>query len=170
MRRSLFAILIPLVSTLGVGSFGMPDKRTELDSFAVKKIYTGTPASPKLVSKQQHLFRTMIRQGARSNVQFAGHYTVPIWGCGMACTEFVVADSITGRVYDGLLATDFPLAWIETHKGGPSERIEFRPDSRLLQVNGCPNEHHCGFYDYEMIDGVGLRLIRKELLPEKYQR
>lgn len=169
MVRSHFAILIPLISILGVGLSSMPDRRPDFESFTVKTIYTGAPASPKLVSKRQYLFRTMIRHGARANVQFAGHYTVPIWECGMACTEFVVADSISGRVYNGLFATDFPLAWIEKQKGGPRERIEFRRDSRLLQVNGCPKEHDCGFYDYEMIDGTGLKLVRKKLIPQKYQ-
>jgi hypothetical protein len=121
------------------------------------------------VAKQQRTFRTMIRQGAKSKVEFAGHYTVPTWGCGGGCAEFVIADSITGRVYDGLLATELPLEWSDEHKDSPKESIEFHPDSRLLKLNGCPNELNCGFYDYEMVEGTGLRLVRKELLPKKYQ-
>jgi hypothetical protein len=39
----------------------------------------------------------MIRHGAKSDVEFAGHYTVPRWGCGTECKGFVVADSISGK-------------------------------------------------------------------------
>jgi hypothetical protein len=37
----------------------------------------------------------------------------------------------------------------------------------LLKINACPNEENCGLYDYEMIDGKGLKLIRKELLTKE---
>jgi hypothetical protein len=143
--------------------------RPTFQDFPVAKIYRGQAAAPKLVGKQQRTFRTMIRQGAKSKVEFAGHYTVPTWGCGGGCAEFVIADSITGRVYDGLSATELPLEWSDEHKDSPKEHLEFHPDSRLLKINGCPNELNCGFYDYEMVEGTGLRLVRKELLPKKYQ-
>jgi hypothetical protein len=38
-----------------------------------------------------------------------------------------------------------------------------------MELNMCPNEHDCGFYDYVMIDGKGLKLLRKKLLPMQYQ-
>jgi hypothetical protein len=28
-------------------------------------------------------------------------------------------------------------------------------------TNACPNEENCGLYDYEMVEGKGLKLIRK---------
>lgn len=40
---------------------------------------------------------------------------------------------------------------------------------RLMKINGCPKDENCGFYDYEMVDGKGLKLIRKELLPKEFQ-
>ena len=49
------------------------------------------------------------------------------------------------------------------------ERMEFHPNSRLLKVNACPNEANCGLYDYVMVEGRGLKLVRKELLPEEFQ-
>jgi hypothetical protein len=113
------------------------------------------------------MFSAMIRKGAKAKVGFAGHYTVPAWGCGAGCTDYVIADSITGTIYDGLFVVDLPPAWLEEH--GEEERLEYHPDSRLLKVNGCPDERDCGFYDYEMVDGKGLKLVRKELLPQKYQ-
>jgi len=48
-------------------------------------------------------------------------------------------------------------------------RIEFHPKSRLIKINGCINEQNCGSYDYVMIEGKGLRLVHKELLPKEFQ-
>jgi hypothetical protein len=48
-------------------------------------------------------------------------------------------------------------------------RIELHPNSRLFRVTGCHGETNCGFYDYEMVDGAGLKLIRKKLFPREFQ-
>ena len=140
--------------------------RPDFTDYVVEKIYTGAPAPPKL-DRDQRTFRTMIREGAKSKVEFAGHYTVPRWGCGSGCSTFVIVDSITGTVYNGFNVADFSLTWMEKH--GEQERIEFHPNSRLIKINGCINEQNCGFYDYAMIEGKGLRPVRKELLPEAFQ-
>jgi hypothetical protein len=143
--------------------------RPTFTDYPVRKIYAGTPAVPKL-SKDQRTFRTMIRRGAASKVEFAGHYTVPRWGCGTSCNQFVIADSITGAVYDvPFSVVEFPGAWFESHDANTYKRMEFYPSSRLLKMSACPNERDCGFYDYIMVDGKGLELVRKELLPEQYQ-
>jgi len=112
----------------------------------------------------------MIRMGADSDVEFAGHYTIPRWGCGTDCNGFVIVDSISGRVYDGFGVAGLPFDWLEKHGGYDAiERMEFHPDSRLLKINACPNEANCGLYDYLMVEGSGLKLLRKELLPEEFQ-
>jgi hypothetical protein len=111
----------------------------------------------------------MIRTGAKSPVEFAGHYTVPTWGCGAGCNAFVIVDSITGRVYDGFVVAELPGAWEEKHFGHLPSRMEFHPHSRLMKINGCPNEKNCGFYDYVMVDGEELKLVRKQLLPKEFQ-
>jgi hypothetical protein len=167
------AMLKPTLIVFLVGMVFMATtngKRPKFHEFAVKDIYRGKPAAPKLVSKDQKLFRTMIRRSARSKVEFAGHYTVPRWGCGSGCSVFVIVDSISGRVYDGLNVEDNEmLVFYEETNYPPADRIAFHPNSRLLKINGCPSERNCGFYNYEMINGEGLKLIGKELLPAKYQ-
>jgi hypothetical protein len=140
--------------------------RPEFSQYPVERIYTGKPAAPKLTPSQR-TFRTRIRYGAKQPVEFAGHYTVPRWGCGAGCSGFMIADSITGRVYDGFYIADLPGAWEEQQDESDLPlRIEFHLNSRLFKINGCPNETDCGFYDYLMVDGKGLKLIRKELLPK----
>jgi hypothetical protein len=155
---------------------GPSEARPKFADFPVTKVYRGTPAAPKLATEDQKMFRSRISAGAKAKVQFAGHYTVPVWGCGSGCTDYVIADSITGTIYDGLYVVDLPGAWFEEHGAAPgqraeapSDRLEYRRNSRLLKINGCPGERDCGFYDYEMVDGKGLKLLRKELLPQKYQ-
>lgn len=161
----LKVICVLLVMT-AAGPAQRPKTRPDFKAYAVEKIYTGAPAAPKL-NRDQRTFRTRIREGAKSPVQFAGHYTVPRWGCGAGCSTFVIVDSITGAVYSGFNVADLPAAWIEKH--GEQEQMEFRPNSRLIKINGCINEENCGFYDYAMIEGKGLKLLRKELLPREFQ-
>jgi hypothetical protein len=80
---------------------------------------------------------------------------------------FVIVDSMSGRVYDGFNIADLPLSWMEKHE--ELLRMEFHPRSRLIKFNGCPNEENCGFYDYVMVEGRGLKLVRRQLLPEESQ-
>ena len=40
------------------------------------------------------------------------------------------------------------------------ERMEFHPNSRLRKINACPNEKDCGLYDFVMVEGRGLKLVR----------
>jgi hypothetical protein len=112
----------------------------------------------------------MIRRGAESSVEFSGHYTVPRWGCGAGCSQLAVVDSISGRIYDvPFSVSELPGAWEEKHRDQNPERMQFHADSRLMKFDGCLNEDDCGFYDYLMIEGEGLKLFRKELLPKEFQ-
>jgi hypothetical protein len=143
--------------------------RPGFGEYPVKHVYKGKPAPPKLVTRDQREFRTMIRHGAQSKVEFAGHYTVPRWGCGAGCAMFAIVDSISGSVYDApFRVSELPVAsWERADE--PPERFGMRPDSALLRIDGCANEQDCGFYDFVMIEGKGLKLLRKELLPKQFQ-
>lgn len=102
-------------------------------------------------------------------MEFAGHYTVPVFGCGAGCSAFYIVDSVTGRVYDGFGVVEMPSWWLEKQPGNPPDRIQFTPSSRLLKINGCPKEKDCGYYDYVMEDGKGLEFLQKWLLPKEFQ-
>jgi len=141
--------------------------RPKFSDYPVQQIYQGKPAAP-ILSKDQRWYRTVIHEGARSKVQFAGHYTVPVFGCGTGCAGFYLVDSITGKVHDGFTVAD-SFAWVTKPGNENVRRIEFYPNSRLFRITGCPGETNCGFYDCEMVDGAGLKLIRKRLLPPEFQ-
>jgi hypothetical protein len=165
MLKRMLVFLLAVTELVGTQSGARPG----FQDFSVRKIFRGTPAAPKLVTKDQKLFRTMIRRGARSKVEFAGHYTVPRWGCRAGCSDFVIVDSISGWIYDGFATADFPLEWFDEHSGTTIERVEFRPESRLFKIDGCPGERDCGFYDYETVDGEGLKLGAQRIATKKYQ-
>ena len=159
-----------LFSLALAGAIESTSSRPQFGEYPVSEIFAGRPAAPELATKEDRLFRTTIRRGAEQSVEFAGHYTVPRWGCGTACNGFVIVDSINGTVFDvPFYLTELPGAWIEAHSATDQERMEFEPNSRLMKINGCLNERDCGFYDYIMVEGKGLKLVRKELLPKQYQ-
>jgi hypothetical protein len=166
MRKILCAFLAFTISLFAEDA----KTRPQFKDYSVEQIYRGSPAAPKLITQGDRMFRTMIRNGAKADVDFAGHYTVPSWGCGTECDEFVIVDSITGTVFDvPFSVVELPGSYEKAHGAEDHERMEFHPDSRLLKLNMCPNEKDCGFYDYVMVDGKGLRLIHKQLLPKQYQ-
>ena len=71
--------------------------RPKFREYPVKNIYHGEPAIP-VITKKFRIVRTTIRRGAKSDVEFAGHYTIPRWGCGTDCNGIVVVDSISGKI------------------------------------------------------------------------
>lgn len=155
--------------TLSLGAQVL-SRRPSFSDYRVKEIFNGKPAPPKLVTKGDRAFRTRIRYGAKLPVEFAGHYTLPRWGCGAGCSALVVVDSLTGRVYDVPFSIeDLPDSWLQKHGDEPHDRMAFRTDSRLIKFDACLNETDCGLYDYVMVDGKGLKLLRKELLPIQFQ-
>lgn len=161
--------LAPTVQSQALRNFKAETPRPNFADYPVKRIYHGKPASP-IISKEFREYRTMIRRGASSNVEFAGHYTLPQWGCGTSCIASVIVDSISGKVYEVPFAVDgLPFEWTEKHESD-ADRMEFRADSRLLKINACPNEEDCGLYDFEMVEGKGLKLVRRELLPAEFQQ
>jgi hypothetical protein len=161
MRKAIFVLLL-----VEFASAQRQKQRPRFKDFAVANVYSGPPAAPK-INHEWRTFRTMIRQGAKARVELAGHYTVPSWGCGAGCSAFVIIDSVTGTIYNGFSVLELPGLWVEKHAVLP--RMEFYPRSRLFKVNGCIDERNCGFYDYIMVEGKGLKLIRKELLSEEFQ-
>lgn len=95
----LFLPLI-LISVLTVGAQTVDlRKAPKPDSYPVRERYRGKLASVILESKRARLFRTVIREGAKTGPNFAGHYTAVAWGCGLGAFSLAVVDSKTGKVY-----------------------------------------------------------------------
>lgn len=126
------------------------------DKYPVNTIFKGTPSKNIDITTHPwaHQFRTMLREGAKKGVNFAGHYTIATWGCGTGCFEFGIIDVHTGKVFfpanlsrvTTYSAGDFQLnGWTETEeesflnsKPFLTENDMFRKDSSLLIIYGLP--------------------------------
>ena len=100
----------------------------------------------------------MIRKQAAEGPNFAGHYTVAIWGCGTSCAQFAIVDNATGEVFDPPFDG---VTWGDERGDLKKFGIHFGDDSSLLIVQGCPEEKNCAARYYNW-DGRSLRLLHKE--------
>jgi hypothetical protein len=68
--------------------------------YPVKERFSGRPAAPDLKSNPDaKQFASVLKEGAAKGPDFAGHYTVVMWGCGAGCQSFVIVDAKTGSIY-----------------------------------------------------------------------
>lgn len=83
------------------------------------------PVAPVLDTPAARRYRTVIRRGAARGPNFAGAFTVVLWGCGTECQQLAIVDARTGRVF---------VASFVTTAG-----VSFRRESRLLIANPPEN-------------------------------
>ena len=103
-------------------------------------VYAGKPGPLNLRSHPMaRMYRTSIReQLQKQGINFAGHYTIAVMGCGAGCSITAIVDARNGNAY-------FPRAldgWsvepgIYEFKEDEDVRT-FRTDSRLLKIIGAP--------------------------------
>lgn len=70
-------------------------------------------------------YRTAIRNAAKSTTDFAGHYAVAEWGCGMQCQGHAVIDQLTGEVFAA---------------PGSAGGATYFANSNLFVINTCTGE------------------------------
>ena len=127
------------------------------EDYAVKNIFNGKPHKVDLTSDPDaKMYRTSLREQTKKGVNFAGHYTVVIWGCGTSTQAFAIVDVLTGKVY---FSSELPFVswagWWEEEYG-----LKFRKDSNLLIAYGHRmEEEEKGIYFY-LWDGSKLKLIK----------
>ena len=131
----------------------------------------GIAAEPILGSRKAKQYRSVIRAEFHQPANFAGHYRIALWGCGTDCRDFAILDKKTGKVY-----TMPGVNEIAGVMGNDDERVDFRPDSRLLVISGCFNDDcipdntrdnpKAGKYHY-LWNGKKLQLIHASPLPSQ---
>jgi len=101
----------------------IPEPRTpQFEDYPAGEIYQGPLADVDLSSAEgARRFRTVIRSGAKSGPNFAGHYTVVGWGCGTMCQTYAIVDAKSGKVFMPHLITELGA--------------EYRLDSKLFVAN-----------------------------------
>lgn len=108
--------------------------------YCVSEKFVGMPAPVNLSSHPKApRFRTRLRDGARKEPNFAGHYTVVEWGCGSGCLSLALVDAISGQVVfpDKISPVFFP-GLPEGLKLMDQYDVLYRTESSLLIVHGVP--------------------------------
>ena len=92
----VFVVLFMLVGDASAQRSSPPRFR----DFHVTEEFRGRPARVNLDSHPQaRMFRTMLRDTAKLNPNFSGHFAVKYWGCGTECIRIGIVDLKTGRCY-----------------------------------------------------------------------
>ena len=103
-------------------------------------VYAGKPAPLNLRSHSlARMYRTSIRERLHEGgINFAGHYTIAVIGCGTGCSITAIVDARNGvayfpRVLDGWSVEPGVYEFKEDE-----DVRTFRADSRLLKIIGAP--------------------------------
>jgi len=128
MKFSVFIASLIIGSNLvlaqGKGEFSFRN-------YPVQEIYKGKPAPANPASPRARKFKTRIKLGAKEGPNFAGHYTIVLWGCGSDCSGVAIVDAKTGQVF-----VDPELLAISAKVSQDSPKIQFRLNSSLLIIEG----------------------------------
>jgi hypothetical protein len=152
-------ILAPLIVAQSVGAQPHSTPLPRFEDYPVKELFKESPHPPIIVTPEQHLYRTRIRQGVekgwgvwtngewgkeqnRPGPNFAGHYIVIVWGCGAPCLMMAICDARTGAVYNPPLSWTggmaLPLLVLPRSLGRDAD-FEFLQNSRLMIINATPH-------------------------------
>lgn len=130
-----FLRLFVLMLLLSAYTFGQT-KTPQFKDYPALGRYAGKNAAV-VITAQDRMYRTRLKEAAREKPNFAGHYILTAWGCGTECLMGAVIDANTGKVYW------FPHAiccWNGVERDDNFTPIVFRPNSRLVVFTGARNE------------------------------
>lgn len=128
--------------------------------YPAAKMPAALTSEPIINTPAKAYFRTRITEGSSHGSNFGGHYALLQWGCGEGCTTFFIVDELNGHVYE-------PGYNLTAAKGTTDANFgfEYKPDSRLLMMQGCHsnNASTCGKY-YMLWTGARLEILVREPL------
>src|SRR5262249_38346996 len=126
-RACKFTLLLFVTLIFSNGQVQAQGKAPDFKDYPVTEQYTGRSAAPILVTRQDRMYRTMLREAASKKPDFAGHYIVATWGCGAGCVMGAIIDAKTGRVY----SIPFTLCCWDADVNDNFEPIQYHIDSNL---------------------------------------
>lgn len=124
------AMLVALCAATPMPRFG---------SYPADAAWNGRHAPLVLASSADRMYRTRLREGAAAHANFAGHYSLALWGCGMECIMGAAIDLHSGRV---VWLPGTVCCYLSEHDYAPDdfEPVRFRADSRLIELTGLIDE------------------------------
>jgi hypothetical protein len=143
-------------------------KHPEFKDYSAAQIFNGTLHPAILTTHIEKNHRTVIREALEKGVNFAGHYVLVSWGCGAGCKQFVIVDSVTGKVYDPPFVEvyyHFPPANSNFEWWCYTDLLTFNKGSRLLVVEGCLAGKRCGRTYFLWEDSLKQLSYDPDLLP-----
>lgn len=153
--RPKISCLLGLVVLAATSTFGQT-RIPQFKEFPAKGKYAGKNA-PVIITRNDRMYRTRLREAAQEKPNFAGHYILTAWGCGTGCLMGAVIDANTGKV------RWFPHAiccWGDIERDDNFTPIAYRLDSRLIVFTGLRNEEgDQGAHFYEFTER-GFKYIR----------
>ena len=127
----------------------IPKNAPSFSQFSTTR-FKGKLASPHIgENRRSKQYRTKIMMSAKQGINFAGHYNIAFWGCGIACYEVAIIDMKTGKIHHPKTLDSVTSYFVAGFSGSPSDindnyidtniGLGFRPDSKLLIVAGPTN-------------------------------
>lgn len=101
--KNLTLILSTIVSTMASHAVAEPTTHIGTPQFVNYAIlgnqYNGKPSPVVLRSQADRDFRTRLRDASKEPANFAGEYSLAIWGCGTSCLMGAAVQLKTGNVF-----------------------------------------------------------------------
>jgi hypothetical protein len=117
-------------------------------------------------------YRTVLRLETAEGPNYAGHYRLAIWGCGMSCAMFAVVNLNTGKVitpegFSTVLGIHIAADDFLPIEGSASWGFRYKRDSTLLAVVGALDEDESreGAY-YFVLKGERLRPVHSTVVKK----
>ncbi|MBS1797830.1 MAG: hypothetical protein JSS81_28675 [Acidobacteria bacterium] len=168
---ALFCLALSLLLFCSNESASGQNQAPRFEDYPVAKIYKGKKAALKINREEKRLYGERLRYTIKHEaVDFAGHYIVANWSCGMWCNWSAVIDAKTGRVYwwNGILSFCFPDLDKDFACNENFDNVEYRIDSKLIVFFGRRNDTGVrGFHYYKFENG---RFIHLKSISVKEQR
>src|SRR5262245_11399772 len=103
-------------------------------------VYAGKPAPLNLRSHRlARMYRTSIREQLREgSINFAGHYTIAVMGCGTGCSITAIVDERNGNAYFPRELNGWSVEPGVYDFADDEDVRTFKTDSRLLKIIGAP--------------------------------
>jgi hypothetical protein len=158
----LVPFLILLSAAVATAQLATAVKPPQFDEYPAGRAYTGKHHAP-ILTAENRMYRTRLRDGARQKVNFAGHYVLTLWGCGAYCRDGAAIDVRTGKVF----LIPFTLCcWGE----GIDEPMDLKISSRLISFIGERDEKEpIGTWYYRIDDTKGWVVVREVPRPPRGQ-
>lgn len=120
----------------------LPAQKSEPPTFETypADVYAGKPAPLKVNSHPlARTYRTSIREQLRDEgINFAGHYTLAVMGCGTGCSITAIVDARNGRAYFPQVFNGWTSVTGDYIFAEGEDIRTFRTNSTLIKIIGRP--------------------------------